>query len=53
MCIKLQREKVMGLNWSKLMPTSLAACGLCAKSCFAEARQTIGREMTVAEVMAD
>lgn len=28
-------------------------CGECAQLCFAEARETIGREMTVAEVMAE
>ena len=28
-------------------------CGVCAETCFAEARETIGREMTVAEVMAE
>ena len=28
-------------------------CGLCTQTCFAEARQIIGREMSVAEVMAE
>jgi pyruvate formate lyase activating enzyme len=28
-------------------------CGVCAAACFAEAREKIGREMTVAEVMAE
>jgi pyruvate formate lyase activating enzyme len=28
-------------------------CGLCAESCFAEARERIGREMSVAQVMAE
>jgi hypothetical protein len=33
--------------------TSFPRCGLCAAVCFAKAREAIGREMTVAEVMAD
>ena len=28
-------------------------CGVCAKSCYADAREVIGREMTVGEVMAE
>ena len=30
-----------------------ALCGLCAEVCYAEAREMIGREMTVAQVMAE
>jgi pyruvate formate lyase activating enzyme len=33
--------------------THCTRCGVCAETCFAEARETIGREMTVAEVMAE
>jgi pyruvate formate lyase activating enzyme len=54
-CVEVCPQAAISWNGAGVMTdrTSCTRCGLCAETCFAEARETIGREMTVAEVMAE
>ena len=54
-CLEVCPQEAISWNGAGVVTdrTSCTRCGLCAGTCFAEARETIGREMTVAEVMAE
>ena len=54
-CVEVCPQEAISWNGAGVVTdrTSCTRCGLCAGICFAEARETIGREMTVAEVMAE
>jgi pyruvate formate lyase activating enzyme len=54
-CVEVCPQEAIRWNGNGVVTDRVhcARCGVCAETCFAEARETIGREMTVAEVMAE
>ncbi len=54
-CLDACTQGAIGINGSGIETdrTLCLQCGLCAETCFAEARELVGREMTVPEVMAE
>jgi pyruvate formate lyase activating enzyme len=54
-CVEVCPEQAISWNGNGVVTdrARCTRCGLCAESCFAEARERIGREMSVAQVMAE
>jgi pyruvate formate lyase activating enzyme len=54
-CVEVCPEEAISWNGSSVITdrSRCMRCGLCTESCFAEARERIGREMSVAQVMAE
>lgn len=55
-CIEECPQGAISVNGSSVVTTDLnlcIRCGECTETCFAEAREVVGKEMTVAQVMAE
>jgi pyruvate formate lyase activating enzyme len=54
-CLELCEQGAISLNSGGVVTDRelCIQCGACAQTCYADAREVIGREMTVAEVMAE
>ena len=54
-CLEACQQGVISWNGNGIIIAreKCLCCGLCAEICFAEARETVGREMTILQVMAE